>query len=214
MKNRIKLTNRILPAGGRVLALAPIALLVAVFTLALADGGEACGPAGPNATVYLPNPAFLQGINTDETASFGGTGTLNSIEETGDGVVYNVTFGAGADVSVSVDSTFFGPYLNLWSFTATEVNTEVVRGSATIQMLLQDGSASYNFQVANGPNARSATNCVVQLEDVFSTPSYDTGVPLDQCLSHSAWIQVLWPARNYGCYIDFLPCLRLGTMPH
>lgn len=180
MKNHNKLTSRIMAAGGWMPVVAAMALVVAAVVPVMAANNNPCGPASPNSQVYLPNPAFLQGIDTDETASFGGSGTLNGIKNTEDGVEYNVTFGPGGDVSVSVDATFFGPYLDLWSFTAAEVNTEVLKGSASIQMFLQDGSASYDFQTAAGLAPQSVANGNVLLEDIFSTASYNTGLPLDQ----------------------------------
>jgi hypothetical protein len=125
-----------------------------------------------SAQIFLPDTAFLSGINVDEDASFGATGTLNSIVADGNGFDYNVTFGTtGGNEGVNVDAPYLsGPTLNLSAFTDTEVNTKVLSGSATVVLFLQDGSAAYNFVQANGPDGQVLASGVLPLDYHFQPP--------------------------------------------
>jgi hypothetical protein len=125
-----------------------------------------------SAQIFSPDTTFLSGVNVDEDASFGATGTLNSIVPDGNGFDYNVTFGTtGGNEGVNVDAPFLsGLALNLSAFTDTEVNTEVLSGSATVVSFLQDGSADFNFVQANGPNDQDLASGVLPLDYHFQSP--------------------------------------------
>jgi hypothetical protein len=119
---------------------------------------------------FFPNTAFLSNINVDEDASFGATGVLNGITPNNGAFDYNVTFGTTGNEGVNVDATFSGSSLNLSTFTDTEVNTEVLNGSATVVLFLQDGSSNFNFVQANGPNDQNLASGVLLLDYDFQSP--------------------------------------------
>ena len=127
--------------------------------------------ANSMAATFFPDGTFLDRINIDEDANFGATGVLNSTVTTADSVTYNVTFGTtGANEGVNVANSFYSSELNLSAYTDTEVNTEVLSGSATIVLFLQDGSANFNFVQANGPIGQNLAGGVLPLDYQFQAP--------------------------------------------
>ena len=133
-------------------------------------------PTRSIAQAFSPNQAFLLGINIDESVAFGATGHLISVTPAGaDAVDYTFMYGTSGDTKVAIDATFFGPTLNLSAYTRTDVNTEVLSGSATIQLFVQGSSPNFAFDTATGPGGQTPASGVLPLGLAFTDPNFTPG---------------------------------------
>lgn len=123
------------------------------------------------AVIFFPSTSDLSRVSFDEDSNFGATGTLNSITADGNGFDYNVTFGTtGANEGVNVAANFANPLLDLSRFTDIEVNTEVLDGTATVVLFLQDDAPNFTFVQGNGPNGQNLASGVLPLDYQFQPP--------------------------------------------
>jgi hypothetical protein len=145
-----------------------------VFVIVAA--GLLLAPTPSMAQSFSPNQAFLLGINIDESAAFGGSGHLISVTADGANAVdYTFMYGTTGDTKVAIDATFFGPNLNLSAYTRTDVNTEVLSGSATVQLFVQGNSPAFAFDTATGPGGQTAASGVLPLGLAFTDPNFTPG---------------------------------------
>ncbi len=131
------------------------------------------------AQLFTPDATFLHGINVDETAAFGATGTLNSITHNGNAVDFDVTFGPSGDESVAVDAQFFGPLLDLSGYTGTSLHTKVISGSSIIQLFIQDGTPAFSYSQNNGPTPQTSADGTLSLVLNFSDTPVNGPGPFD-----------------------------------